>query len=193
MKYSYKGLACLKNPFDLALYTRLVFERQPRTIFEIGSKEGGSALWFADTMRRFDIPGQVVSIDLRRVTDVTDAMVTFLEGDARRLENALPPDFIETLPRPFLVVEDADHRYETTLSVLRFFGPLLRKGEYVVVEDGIVNDLDPALYGFLENGPNRAIFRFLEENPNAYVIDTGYCDYFGHNFTYATNGYLRKS
>lgn len=96
-------MACLKNPFDLALYTRLIAELKPRTILEIGSKEGGSALWFADTMRRFDIAGQVVSIDLHRVTAVADPMVTFLEGDARRLEKVLPPAYLETLPRPFLV------------------------------------------------------------------------------------------
>ncbi len=193
LKYRYKGLACLKNPFDLALYTRLIFELKPRTIFEIGSHEGGSALWFADTMRRFDIAGRVVSIDLRRVTGVTDPAVTFLQGDAGHLEDVLPPAYLRSLRRPFLVVEDVDHMYETTLSVLRFFGPLQRRGEYMVVEDGIVNDLDPGTYGFHENGPNRAIFKFLEENEHAYAIDTEYCDHFGHNFTYATNGYLRKT
>src|SRR5262245_7785453 len=47
---TYKGLMNLKNPFDLALYTRLIWELQPRTIFEFGSLQGGSGLWLADQM-----------------------------------------------------------------------------------------------------------------------------------------------
>ena len=66
--YTYKGVPCLKNPFDLCLYLKLVYEAQPRTVIEIGSAAGGSALWFADTLRNYGIAGQVVSVDLNRVS-----------------------------------------------------------------------------------------------------------------------------
>ena len=46
--YMYKSTPCLKSPFDLALYQMLVWTEKPRTIIEIGSNAGGSALWLAD-------------------------------------------------------------------------------------------------------------------------------------------------
>ncbi|NJL43038.1 MAG: hypothetical protein HC935_06180 [Pseudanabaena sp. SU_2_4] len=33
---------------------------------------------------------------------------------------------------------------------------------------------------------------FLENHGNEYAIDTNYCDFFGHNLTWNTNGYLKK-
>lgn len=42
-RYKYKGRALLKNPFDLALYVRLIEQVRPGTIIEIGSYNGGSA------------------------------------------------------------------------------------------------------------------------------------------------------
>lgn len=192
LRYRYKGVSCLKNPFDLALYTRLFWELRPRSIIEIGYKEGGSALWFADTLRRYDIDGRIYSIDIKGGCDVQDEMVRFLQGDALKLGNTLTSDLMADLPRPLLVIEDSAHLYDTTLATLRFFDPYLEQGEYIVVEDGIVNDLDPEGYAVYENGPNRAILQFLNETDKRYIIDENYCDYYGHNFTFNTNGYLRR-
>ena len=51
MRYSWRGILCNKSPFDFALYSLLLWQVKPATIFEIGSKQGGSALWLADTCR----------------------------------------------------------------------------------------------------------------------------------------------
>lgn len=47
---TYRGSILLKTPFDLALYPKLIWELQPRTILELGSYQGGSGLWFSDNM-----------------------------------------------------------------------------------------------------------------------------------------------
>ena len=52
MAYRHRGVPLLKNPFDLALYPLLLERARPRTLIEIGSYSGGSALWFADSCRR---------------------------------------------------------------------------------------------------------------------------------------------
>src|ERR1700758_3730405 len=62
--YSYRGLSMLKNPFDVALYQKLIWQVKPRTIVEIGSYLGTSALWLADMLRLFDIDGCVLSVDI---------------------------------------------------------------------------------------------------------------------------------
>ena len=42
--YTYRGVRCLKNPFDLALYQMLISREGIRCVIEIGSAYGGSAL-----------------------------------------------------------------------------------------------------------------------------------------------------
>ncbi len=190
--FTYRGVLCQKNPFDLALYSRLLFETGARSIVEIGSSAGGSALWFADTLRCYGRNPRIVSVDVNPVSGVNDPDVTFAQGTALALGEVLPESFLRELPRPWIVVEDSAHTYEVTRAVLRFFDPWLEVGEYAVVEDGIVNDLEGAEYRAFENGPNRAIFEHLDDRPGRYEIDSHYCDYFGHNFTWNTNGWLRR-
>jgi cephalosporin hydroxylase len=192
LNYRYKGISCQKNPFDLALYLKLLYEEKPRTIIEIGSFSGGSALWLADTLRRYNVKSHIYSVDLNPVSSIEDEMITFLPGNALNLSNSFSCDFMASIPRPLLVIEDSAHTYEVTLAVLNFFDNYLVPGEYIVIEDGIVNDLVDSIYRKYDNGPNKAIFSFLENTKSMYMIDAEYCDYYGHNFTYNTNGYLKK-
>ena len=81
------------------------------------------------------------------------------------------------------------HTFEGCLNALRFFDGYLRSGEFIIIEDGILRDLG---LKSLDNGPNRAIAEFLGANADRYVVDRTYCDFFGHNVTWNTNGYLRR-
>jgi cephalosporin hydroxylase len=190
MAYRYRGIPLLKNPFDLALYPMLLDHAKPRTLIEIGSYRGGSAVWFADQGRALGLELAVVSVDRELPQGVVAPNVTFLEGDAHALANVLSPDFMSALPRPLLVVEDSSHLAGTTTAVLDFFDPLLRSGEYIVIEDGILTDMRAA--DRYDGGPLRAIEAFLGRNPGRYTIDRHFCDYFGRNVTWNVNGYLRR-
>ncbi len=188
--YSYRGVPLIKNPFDFALYPLLIWNLKPRTIIEIGSKSGGSALWFGDLLENFGIDGQVYSVDIVKVIKVSHPRVTFLEGDGESLHETLSAEFLNSLPRPFLVIEDAAHTYEISKAVLDFFHPYLEKDEYIIVEDGIISDIvnDPSY----SSGPHQALKAFLVEHRNEYEIDGDYCDFFGYNVTWGTNGFLKK-
>lgn len=181
MAYRYRGVPMLKNPFDLALYSLLLEEVQPKTLIEIGSHAGGSALWFAEQR-----PMRVISIDLE-VPRLKHPSITFLHGDARSLRSTLD---IDDVAHPLLVVEDSDHRASTTAAVLDFFDEHLQSGEYIVIEDGILSDMRVAAQ--YEGGPLRAIHEFLARKPDRYEIDRTYCDYFGRNVTWNVDGYLRR-
>jgi cephalosporin hydroxylase len=191
LRYTYRGVQTIKNPFDWALYPVLLWETRLGTIIEIGSNRGGSALWMADLMRAFALRCHVHSIDINPVRDLTADGVTFHDGDARRLDQTLSRDFLLALPRPLLVIEDSDHHAITTLAVLRFFDEWLAPGEHIVIEDGIVTALgEAAQYG---GGPHDAIAHFLSERPGRYEIDTRHCDWFGQNVTWNVNGFLRRT
>lgn len=187
--HTYKGMRMAKNPFDLALYPLLLWQMKPRTIIEIGSFTGGSAIWFADQAVALGLDTQIYSFDINPVTDVTCRNVTFRGGDARRPQETFPLAWIRSLPRPLLVVEDSDHFYQTTKAVLDHFAPLMHLGEYIVIEDGEITPLGWAVK--FDGGPLRAISDFLAENSARFEIDRRYCDRYGHNVTANTDGYLR--
>lgn len=182
-------MKCVKNPFDLALYALLIGRVQPRTIVEVGSGKGGSALWFADQMRAYGLPPNVVSVDIQPVVDVAEEGVRFLAGDIHNLPASDLPAILAVCPRPLMIIEDGPHTFESCLESLQFFDGHLRSGEFIVVEDGILRDLG---LKSLDNGPNRAIAEFMDANADKYVVDRTYCDFFGHNATWNTNGYLRR-
>jgi cephalosporin hydroxylase len=180
-RYTYRGVPMIKSPFDFALYPLLIFNQKPRTIFEIGSLRGGSALWMADMLENFGIDGHVYSIDLIPVTDVSHRRATFLRGNGRELGDVLSAEMLATLPHPFLVIEDADHSQETTYRVLEFFHPFLAPAEYFVVEDAMSCE-----------GPRLGLEQFSAFHPGEYLIDSRYCDFYGYNVTWCKNGFLCK-
>lgn len=180
-RHTYRSIPMIKNVFDLALYPRLLWETKPRTIIEIGSFYGGSAVWMADLTGGFGLDTHVYSVDINKVWAAKHDRVTFIQGSGRELENVFSDDFLAALPRPWLVIEDADHSFETTTAVLNFFHDRLRPGEYVIVEDGMTSP--PALQGLQQ---------FLARHPNEYDVDPDYCDHFGKNLTWCVNGFLRR-
>jgi cephalosporin hydroxylase len=188
----YRERRMLKSPFDLVLYTQLVQRLRPLSVIELGSGDGGSALWFADVLANHGIDAHVYSIDLDPPEGVDHAAVTFMAGDVRDLGKTLDGDWWDALPHPLLVIEDSAHDFESTLAALEFFHPRLLPGDYICVEDGVVRFLPDERYRRFEDGPTRAIAALLERHPEKYEIDRSLCDYFGRNVTYNPNGYLRR-
>jgi cephalosporin hydroxylase len=191
LKMTYKGRRFCKNPFDLVLYLRLLEALRPRTIIEIGTSEGGSALWFRDQASALGFEATVHSFDVKPPADFDEPGIVIGAADAFNLESTLPAEALRAAAHPWLVVEDSAHEFDSTLAVLRYFDRLVQPGDYVVVEDGVVADLPGEAYRRYDDGPNRAVAAFLVEAGDRYEIDTGLCDYFGHNVTYCPNAWLR--
>ena len=174
MAYEYKGIPTLKNPFDLALYPLLFQRVRPRSVIEIGSNAGGGAVWMADQLTTIGVDTHVYSMDIAPVKGVSHPHVTFLTGDGRNPDVMFPAEFVASLPRPLLVIEDADHHFMTTSAVMAHFAPLMDKGEYMLVEDGILGDMGVAdSYG---GGPKKAIDEFMAQHRASWEIDRAYCD-----------------
>lgn len=193
LRNTYRSRAFRKNPFDIALYLRLLDRLRPRTVIEIGTYQGGSALWFADVMDAVKSPARVVSIDQNLPGDLSDPRISFRVGDAAALENVLDARELTKLPRPWLVTEDSAHTFSISLAVLKFFDRYLAAGDYIVIEDGILGDMPEKMYERYENGPNRAVAAFLAERGADYAIDAELCDQFGYNATWNPNAWLRRT
>lgn len=189
---TYRGVAFVKNPFDVVTYGVLMDRLAPRSVIEIGTHAGGSARWFADQQAVRAIEPRVVSVDIDGPPALDDPRVLFLRGDALRLADVLDGSLLQSLPRPWLVVDDSAHLFETSIAVLRYFDALLEVGDYIVVEDGTLADFPEPSYLRFEDGPNRAVQRFLNEAGERYAIDASLCDRYGHNVTWAPNAWLRR-
>lgn len=188
----YRGVPFLKSPFDIAIYLQLLWRLKPKTVIEVGAKHGGSALWFADMMAAQGIAPRVLSVDIELIVKFTDPRITFIEGDAKALEAALPASLLDSCEGPFLVVEDSSHRYEDCTAVLSFFHDRLKPGDYIIVEDGVLSQFADGRYAKWKDGPNRAVRDFVAAHPGGYEIDASLCDHFGRNITYNPNGWLRR-
>jgi cephalosporin hydroxylase len=192
MKYTYRGVPMLKCPFDLALYMQVIWDLKPRTILEFGSKSGGSALWLADVLTNFGLKETILrSYDIAPVTSLKDPRIDFLKVDVSRPQDFIDAQALDALPRPLLMIDDASHYYKDVLTLLTFFHPHLKRGDYVIVEDGIVDRLGIAEP--YEGGPLRAIREFLASHGDYYEIDRSRCDAFGRNVTWNVEGYIRRT
>jgi len=189
-RYAWRDVPLWKNPFDFANYWRLLWQYKPRTVIEIGSKYGGSALWLAEMMALYGIDGQVLSVDIAPPQGVSHPRVEFLHGDAANLAPSLPPERLEALPRPWLIIEDSSHQAAHCLAAIEYLDRHMQPGDVLVVEDGIVADLGVApQYG---GGPNAAVRAFIARRPGQYRLLTEYCDFWGENVTWNPNGYWLK-
>jgi len=148
---SYMGVPLMKFPEDLRVYEHLLWTDRPDTVIEIGTHDGGSALWFRDRLRTLEVYGlihgpRVVTIDIdqssaREHLEQADpghaATIHLVEGDVcdERLAEAVQP----LVGRRCFVVEDSAHEYATTRAALEHFSRFVAPGGYFVVEDGCVD------------------------------------------------------
>jgi cephalosporin hydroxylase len=110
LNYTYRGLPMLKNPLDVALYQILFSQARPKTVIEIGSYQGTSALWFSDMMRTNETPGRVISLDVLPPSPPFERPeISFIRGDVYNLGAALSDELLGAIERPLLVIEDSVH------------------------------------------------------------------------------------
>jgi len=186
------GIRTLKLPSDVWSYQEIIFDHRVDHVIETGTRHGGSALFFAETLAARGAPGPVVSIDIDSASRQLQAHpgIRILIGDSAA------PEMVESalalLPRPrgalFLIL-DSDHRRNHVLRELRAWIPALRTGDYVVVEDTIVNGhpVRP------EHGPGplEALDDYLAEAPGLLIHDAAREAKFGASF--ALRGFYRRA
>jgi cephalosporin hydroxylase len=137
-KSTYFGVQAVKNPGDAWIYQEIITAMEPDVIIEVGVKHGGGALMLAhlcDLMGKGKVIGVDITLGLVHSKVFAHPRITLIQGDAcKEFEN------IKSLINPsdrVLVIEDSAHSYENTLNVLNTYSPLIRLGDYFIVEDSI--------------------------------------------------------
>ncbi len=193
IRYTYRGIPMIKNPIDMALYLKLLWELKPAAVIEIGSRFGGTAVWFGDMLKLWGSPGNVVSIDVippaNKPWHCPDN-VRFMKGDEADFDAMLFK--FDSLPHPWLVINDASHARLKVLACMEFFDKRMVSGDYMIIEDGFLTEVGIDAIGNRDGGPGQAIAEFLVGREKRWRIDEYYCDFFGTNVTANTNGYLKR-
>src|SRR4051794_33103851 len=65
---TWMGVHASKNPLDAWIYQEILYETRPDTIVELGSADGGSALFLAQMLDLLGGEGTVVSVDASHET-----------------------------------------------------------------------------------------------------------------------------
>lgn len=182
---NYRGVRILKNPLDLWNYQEVFEERSIEWVIETGTRHGGSALYFADLLAARGNPGMVISIDIDhdslQIDRTAHPYIMLLRGDSASTE--LISEVRRLLPEPrgsLFIILDSDHTQPHVLRELNAYVPLMRSGDYLVVEDTCING-HPVKPDF-GPGPMEAIDEFLAMNPGLLRADVEREEKFGCTF-----------
>ena len=148
---------------DLWIYQEIIWQNKPDLLIETGTAFGGSALFFASV---FDLlkNGRVISIDLYSRNVPKHKRIEYLVGSSTDRE------IIKTIKRKIknkekvMVVLDSDHTKNHVLEELKLYSKLVSPGQYLIVEDTIING--HPVYKDFGPGPYEAIKEFLKININ---------------------------
>ena len=169
----YQGYHFTKGPFDLALYSKLLWEVKPSTVVLVGDKAYGDALWIADQLQSMAIEGQVIWLGTNIPGVTLHPRLKNLSTSQKSVDQLI--DF-DSLAKPLVLVANSELDDRATAAFLKLAHKAAAAGEYIIVEGGTQQTLDD----------------FFAQHPGEYDVDSEFTDCYGYNFTSATNGYLRK-
>jgi cephalosporin hydroxylase len=179
------GYVVHKCPLDLWIYQELLFRKRPDLVIETGTYLGGSALFMAMVM---DIigHGRVISIDNEvKPRRPLHPRISYWNGSS--VDEAIVAEARKAASSGrTMVVLDSDHSAAHVFQEIVSYSPLVRVGDYLIVEDTNVNG--HPTYPEYGPGPMEAVGKFLSEH-DEFVVDER-CERF--LMTLNPKGYLRR-
>jgi cephalosporin hydroxylase len=163
----------MKCPNDIWMYQDVMTKLRPQVVIETGTYQGGSALWFAFLMDMLRIrDGRVLTIDIvnyRKTWLVEHPRISYLDGNsadpemARSIGLGLPEEGGR------LVVLDSDHSAEHIYNELTLYAPMLRVGDWLVVEDTNIGWTDNNGGG--DRGARGGVQDYMDQHPGEFTQD----------------------
>lgn len=171
------GYDCLKCPLDLWIYQEILFDLKPDYVIECGTAGGGTALFLASVCESIG-EGWVLSVDWEaNESRPKHPRISYLQGDTEDTSTAkYIRELVSGTSHPVVLILDDGHAWEHVLAELELLTPILKPGDYLIVED---TNLGGPLWGldkFLEGGGDRRFIRdpyrerlLLTFNPRGYL------------------------
>ena len=206
-KYNYQfnwlGVPAIQFPNDIIILQELIFDQKPKTIIECGIGHGGMLIFYASILKLLNIKNfKVIGIDIlikkknRKIIEnhSLSKNIELYETSSinRKFFHKLKKNkFIKNNSK--LIILDSNHTKNHVLEELNLYSSLLKKKEYIVVMDTIIEFIDKIFNKdktFQKgNNPYNAVTKFLRENKN-FKVDTHYEN--KSYLTVAKKGFLQK-
>ena len=188
---TWAGVKSLKSPMDLWNYQEIIFALQPSLVVEFGTRFGGGTLFFASVLRQMGGTRRLLTVDIDQGTIdprvAADPNVEVMISSSTSPEVAARIQALrQEFPGPVFAILDSDHRRDHVFAELMLMRPLLKTGDYLIVEDTNING-HPVLPRF-GPGPWEALQDYVARFPEDYRRDEKTERKFG--FTFAPNGFL---
>jgi cephalosporin hydroxylase len=197
-QFTWLGLPIIQLPEDILYTQEIIWANKPDVIVETGIAWGGSVTLYASLLQLIG-KGEVVAIDLNLYDHVAAQIMAYPFSKRIHLYrgSSTAPDIVAKVKshikpgQSVMVLLDSNHAHSHVLNELRILGPLVTKGQYLVVSDTIVEDIPeqthrPRPWG-RGNNPKTALRTYLTETDrfevdqdiNAKLLATytpdGYC------------------
>eukprot|EP00755_Sulcionema_specki_P034228 Sspe_Gene.20980::Locus_7787_Transcript_2_2_Confidence_0.750_Length_1519::g.20980::m.20980 len=184
------GVICQQDPMDAFAIQDMLWRVKPDLIIEVGTNNGGGAVFYASIMSFYNPKGKVLTLDLKPVNQSwmsgpnkdncqgcitgdkhplwTDSgIIEFIKGDitTRPIQEKVE-EYVKKA-KTVLVVEDASHRYPDTLRRMEVIYKYVTPGSYMLVQDTKMDRFVSRLrkkYGGLKFGPMRSVDEFIREH-----------------------------
>lgn len=178
-KYSYTftwlGRPIIQHPEDMIRLQEVVYSLKPDVIIETGVAHGGSLIFSASLLQCMG-KGKVIGVDIEIrphnkeaiVNHELSSLIHLIEGDSvssdvlSKVKNLIEPK------STVLVILDSNHSKGHVAKELKAYQDLVTPGSYIVVTDGLMQDLYDVPYGHPEwehDNPVAAVEEFLKQHP----------------------------
>jgi cephalosporin hydroxylase len=171
--FSWLGRPMVQLPEDVLRLQETIYQLQPDVIVETGVAHGGSLMFYASLCQLIG-KGRVIGVDIEirpRNRAAIEAhplkpFITLLEGSSTAPRVLAQ---VKAMIRPgerVMVLLDSNHSYEHVSEELRLYAELVTPGSYLVVQDGIMQDLWDVPGGrpdWIHDNPARAARDFVAE------------------------------
>jgi cephalosporin hydroxylase len=203
--FAWFGLPVLQMPEDLLRIQEVIYRLRPDVIIETGVWRGGSLVFYASLCEALG-NGRIIGIDRAIRPEDRQALaahrlsprITAIEGDSTAPEVVR---CVREKVRPgesVLVILDSAHDKAHVARELECWSPLVTRGSYIVVADGVMRDLADVPGGqaeWTEDNPQAAAADFAAAHPDFEAGDPQWV--IAHpdlprTVTYWPNGWLRR-
>lgn len=163
----FQNVRIIKNPMDLWMLQQTAYEMRPDFVVETGTWQGGSALWWSQTLSGMGLDhARVLTVDIQDLTKTAAAHPLWKKHVDFFLGSSTDPKIVQKIAervrgRRVLVNLDSDHSMQHVLNELRLYAPLVTAGGYIAVEDTHLDGIPT--HPEQGPGPTAAIKRFLAE------------------------------
>lgn len=208
-KYSYSftwlGRPIIQIPEDMVRIQEIIYRVRPDVILETGIAHGGSLIFYASLCKMME-HGRVIGVDIeirphnRKSIEEHElfSYITMVEGGSTDTRIIDEVKSLISDGESVLLLLDSCHTRDHVARELEMYAPLVSVGSYILVADGIMQDVVGAPGSNPDwdiNNPRQAVLEFVAKNPNFQIEEADFLFNEGHvkeRITYWPDGFIKR-